>query len=727
MDPPTNVEVTDVKADSITLTWVNPVEQQYQFLIIEYKMRQESEWTSDTVKKTEETGILSGLKLDTEYEIRVTAVDKLGYASSDAVSAVTAKAVISPPTNVKVTQVKANSITLTWSTPEQCEDLKQYIIEYKEDHNDWQRKETKTEMNMFTLKNLQMNTAYSIRICSDTGKGVSLPGEEIMNKTEKGPSDTNSFTPLSGTPPVYLLNMKRAESQINKMIFGEGSSRNSSNKTIMLVGATGSGKTTLINGMINYVLGVDWEDNWRFKLIDEDFNKSQAHSQTSEVTAYQIHHTDEFQVPYSLTIIDTPGFGDTKGIKQDKEISETIRQFFTDNHSIDSIDAVCFVVQSALARLTHTQRYIFEAILSVFGKNIANNIITLVTFADGKSPPVLEAIKEARIPCSLQKDGLPVHFKFNNSVLFANNKAGSGTDDFDHMFWKMGKASMNKFFTQLAQMETQSLMLTKQVLQERKQLEATVEGVQPLIRRGLSTMEEIRTTQAILDKHKTQIEENKDFEYEVEVEKSERINIPPGSFITNCLACNHTCHYPCGIPNDADKSGCAAITNGYCRVCPGRCVWSVHFNMTYRWEIECVTEKRTYNELKSKYEKALGEKMSAEELVAKLEEEYHQVQGKVVDRMDTLAKCLKRLKAIALRSDPLAIPDYIDLMIQSEEQEARPGYKQRIIELQEVRDGAVLLQMVAEKIALTGEEQSKLQKLRGIVKGAAFGFLKMFN
>ena len=36
----------------------------------------------------------------------------------------------------------------------------------------------------------------------------------------------------------------------------------------MLVGATGTGKSTLVDGMINYILGVNWSDPYRLTLVD---------------------------------------------------------------------------------------------------------------------------------------------------------------------------------------------------------------------------------------------------------------------------------------------------------------------------------------------------------------------------------------------------------------------------------------------------------------------------
>ncbi|XP_067392520.1 uncharacterized protein [Emydura macquarii macquarii] len=412
------------------------------------------------------------------------------------------------------------------------------------------------------------------------------------------------------------------------------------NKVIMVMGAIGSGKTTLINGMINYVLGVQWEDEFRFKLIHEITNRSQAQSQTSAVTAYEVNYKEGFQVPYSLTIIDTPGFGDTRGIDHDKEITRQIREFFSTTGAIDHIDAICIVVQSSLARLTHAQKYVFDSVLSIFGKDIKDNIQILITFADGQTPPVLEAIKESDVPCSKDVQGMPVHFKFNNSALFASNAGtAAGSFTFDEMFWKMGAMSMKTFFDSLGNLETKSLTLTKEVLRERKALETAVEALQPQIKAGLMKLEELRKTQEALEQHRDDMEANKDFEYE----------------------------------------------------------WDVHFNQKYRWDYEVVKEKQTYAQLKEKYEKASGEVMTTEKIFEQIFQEYAKVEEIVRELIERSSHSLQRLQEIALKPKPLSTPEHIDLLIMSEEQEAKPGYQERIKSLCKVRETAVIITQIANK------------------------------
>ncbi|XP_069488515.1 uncharacterized protein [Ambystoma mexicanum] len=498
-------------------------------------------------------------------------------------------------------------------------------------------------------------------------------------------------------------------------------------KVIMLLGATGSGKTTLINGMVNYILGVQWEDEFRFKLIIEDTSRSQAESQTSSITSYHLIHQEGFQIPYSLTLIDTPGFGDTKGIDRDRFLIEQIREFFSTPDGVDHIDAVCFVAQSSLARLTHSQRYIFDSILSIFGKDIADNILLLVTFADGQKPPVLEAIRVAEMPCPMD-NGTPVHFKFNNSALFAYNgvdgamEIAEEDENFDKMFWKMGVNSLKKFFMALSKLETKSLRLTKEVLEERKQLEVVVEGLQPQIRAGLTKQEEIRKTKSVLEQNRDKMKANENFEYEVPKTVSKKEEVI--GFITNCQKCHHTCHYPCQIPDDGEKHRCNAMDeNGSCRICPANCIWNVHFNQKYKWIYETEIERGTYQELKENYEKAHGEVMTAEGIFEQLNEELAGVEEKVVDLIEELSTCIQRLEEIALKPNPLSTPEYIDLLIISEKEDAKPGYMERIQSLMSMKERAVLISNVSSRNDLL----TKAQVLSCSEKKTKRSFFRFFD
>ncbi|XP_038574884.1 uncharacterized protein si:ch73-170d6.2 [Micropterus salmoides] len=505
----------------------------------------------------------------------------------------------------------------------------------------------------------------------------------------------------SGPLSVYKIHLKHEQIKVfgcRSFSFGKESAKR--NRTIMVLGATGAGKSTLINGMINYILGVEWEDSYRFKLVDEDQSKSQAESQTSEVTVYKINHHEGFKTEYSLTIVDTPGFGDTRGIERDRQITEQLRNLFSAELGVSEIDAVCFVAQASLPRLTPTQKYVFDSILSIFGKDVAENIRILVTFADGQRPPVLEAINASGVPCPKTRDGLPVHFKFNNSALFADNKSSaagsrSGDDEdedggFDQMFWNMGTKSMKRFFAALNLIETKSLTLTKEVLRERQQLENSVENLQEQVKVQLAKLEEIKETSEILKEHEAEISRNENFEFEVTVKKPFQKDISgTGNYITNCQQCHVTCHYPCAYANDADKRECAAMgSDGCCTECPGKCFWSVHFNQKYKWEYKEVKEKRTVNELKEKYLKASEAKRPFEALIDKLKAEYNRVQAEVVKLIKKSSECLNRLKEIALKPNPLSTPEYIDMLIEGEKSEAKQGWKKRVLSLITMREKA---------------------------------------
>lgn len=351
------------------------------------------------------------------------------------------------------------------------------------------------------------------------------------------------------------------------------------------------------------------------------------------------------------------------------------------------MDAVGFLAQAALARLTPTQKYIFDSILSIFGNDIENNISFLVTFADGQTPPVLDAIKEAKITKQLDKNGQPHHHRFNNSGFFASNQAEDENNGFGQMFWKLGMKNFESFFSVLSNMATRSLTLTKEVLEERKHINVTIEGLTTKIQRQLTKMEELRKTKQMIENHSDQIKANKDFKYTVTVSKGDKFDITDNTCTTNCSKCSMSCHFPCQLGLTEMKQGCAAMgKDGLCKVCPKNCKWDEHLNQSYHWVFKDVSETKTYEEIRKKYESALHQKLTTEGVLQALQLELKQIQYDLKQDIKTITDCLQRLDRIALRPDAFTTTEYIELMIQAETKEKKPGYQERIKSLKSLLD-----------------------------------------
>ncbi|XP_053571498.1 uncharacterized protein LOC128661244 [Bombina bombina] len=422
-----------------------------------YKCAESNNWLSINIKKKEEKIIVTGLKANTYYTFGYSALCKAGQSMN---SDITAAHKPIPKGSQESLQIIAEptSLMVSWKTPKVVGDdetIKEHRFEYSEESViKWLKIQTQKNPTECVIQSLKSNTEYQVSvkaICEDDHVEnllISAPREESCGLASSLCQESTLL--VNGTPSVYQLNSVLSQGQYQNYICKEN--LYSSNKVILLVGATGTGKTTLINSMANYILGVNWEDNFRFKLVNDVTHLSQANSPTAAVTAYKMNYSSGFTIPFSLTLIDTPGFEDLGATEQNEKITESIYNFFSSYNGIDHIDAVCFVVQSSLPQLTPTQRYIFNSIFSIFGKDIKDNILILTSFSDGQRPPILEALKETDFSCAVDDNGDPLHFKFNNSALFANNEPNEM--GFDKMFWAMAQHSMEKFFRALNKMKT---------------------------------------------------------------------------------------------------------------------------------------------------------------------------------------------------------------------------------------------------------------------------------
>ena len=599
------------------------------------------------------------------------------------------------PGKPRAEKINSDSILLVWELPKHGSgDITGLSIYYSYTQSTWYQTTTSQyDRNDFHTKkalvcNLIPKTAYRFKVCVKNDKGSSpCSVTSDIIETEPPPPLKEKFWPYckkiqEGSPTVYELatNLTFQSESIEKkeVVSSSTSAATVKQKVLMLVGATGAGKTTLINGIANYIMGVEWEDDFRFKMISEKQSSDQTKSQTKVITAYTFHKEQGFPFPYSLTIVDTPGFGDVEGLKRDKKITAQIKEFFSSEKGIDQVHAIGFVVQSSLPRLTQTQSYIFNAILSIFGKDIAENILLMTTFADSEEPQVLDAVRKAEVPFKR-------YFIFNNAALFSSKLSHRAL--FNKAFWKMGVESYTEFFDALSTLDPRSLQLTKEVLTERQHLEVCLEGLMPQIQVGLAEKSKLEQIKLQLKHAKNTVK--------FTVVKQQKVALEGNLYTTTCSQCNYTCHLHCTISDDSKKHKCKSMTwftskkNTTCTVCPGKCSWTVHKNTPYRYEFCKEEETKTRKQLLKEFN--VPESSYEEEtrcLIASMNKKVTEADDIIEQMLQQARYSLNRLQEIALKPNPLTQAEYIDLLIESEKRECKSGWEDRVKYLEDAKQKA---------------------------------------
>ncbi|KAJ8273725.1 hypothetical protein GJAV_G00104810 [Gymnothorax javanicus] len=373
--------------------------------------------------------------------------------------------------------------------------------------------------------------AKSHSSCSETGREAVSKWSDVFDSSKQ----------IAAKPrETYLLNTVRddlsEDGLIRRWRFGRKDPE-TRNRTIILVGETGTGKSTLINMMLNYMLGVKWENKVRFQIISDEGERSKTESQTTAVTAYEIHGLESLSVPFSLTVIDTPGFGGTDSPEKDKITVQNLYKLLKSFSGFDQIDAVCLVVKASQNRQSPSQKYIFDTILSLFGKNLEKNIVTLITFSDWLPPSGgLEALMKSGVSLAKDKNNEPVHFQFNNHPL---QKPDEIYEEMYKRDWDNGMENMSKFLQALKKMETQNMRMTKKVVKEHQSLEVYIQSLERLLMDVQKTHEALEEAQKTLEELKEDLKQKNKFEYECNKAVMKRIGLEKP--VTVCTKCEKEC------------------------------------------------------------------------------------------------------------------------------------------------------------------------------------------
>ncbi|KAL0152236.1 hypothetical protein M9458_051959 [Cirrhinus mrigala] len=474
------------------------------------------------------------------------------------------------------------------------------------------------------------------------------------------------MTPIhQGPPKQYRLDTVRKvlddNGKVRKWTYGE-KDNSKQNKIILLVGETGAGKTTLINAMVNYSLGVKFEEeNW-YEITEEEA-RDQSESQTSEITMYEIFPVKGY---ISLTIIDTPGYGDTRGLEKDLEVAENLATLFQSNDGVREIDAVCFVTQASKNRLCDRQHYIISSILSLFGKDIVNNIVFLITHSDNLPPKnVIGAINKAKIPCRRDKKGQPVCFLFNNRQADARQTRER------HMraqkdAWEDSMDNVRDFLQSLDEKNRRSLELTSDVLMERIRFEASICNLQLRIQEKESKKSEKKQIQEAMRQNKEKIDRHTNFS--IRVKKTVKMKVPIESKswkhrrATTCTVCEENCHeFDCWWASGPSK--CEVMKNGYCTVCTRMCHHSKHVKENKKYIISTSSMMMEFDDFKKKYEKAQEETKRFSVIMDHLDKDLQELEDQKLMLLFNAYKTIKNLSQIALKPDSAFTLQHLDFFI----------------------------------------------------------------
>ncbi|SPN99090.1 uncharacterized protein DNG_02127 [Cephalotrichum gorgonifer] len=435
-------------------------------------------------------------------------------------------------------------------------------------------------------------------------------------------------------------------------------------------------------------------DSARLMVID-DRGANQAQAVTQCVTCYRLRPLSPLFEGRTMLIVDTPGYGDTRGIERDAFVTAAMSDFFK---TIEHVNAIVFTCRANEARttvLSPVSTYVF----SLFAKDVEGCLRTIYTFSDAGTPLARNALREIE---------WPVH----NGEVESNNAAFTVELDAQNPgkfrdWWAMSVKAQCRIMQMLLRMPPVPTANSAEVTTTRLNLEGKCELVEKKI---LRTANDAQNLIASLDALANAVGAAPGDKILVELDKSVEKPVQGGRATTLCLDCNYTCHEVCAYSDDADKVKCTAMDDENCSCCKGHCHWTRHRNARHI----IVVEKHS-------------EWMVPEELIKHWNTQNNTLEGALLDAIDAylklqeelrndilfLAKLTEKLKSTALLHDPTALLKYMETLILIAR--ARGAPPEQLLQLTTAKNTLLLVREVRDRGAqATHESDILLQVLRSV-------------
>ncbi|XP_055347714.1 uncharacterized protein LOC129594881 [Paramacrobiotus metropolitanus] len=508
---------------------------------------------------------------------------------------------------------------------------------------------------------------------------------------------------------------------------------------ILILGETGVGKSTWINGFVNFVTYATLDEALQepvylipahFTTLDEKYEmqkvtmgKSDNEDETPGQSCTQMPKTYVFRKGNNIIrLIDTPGIGDTRGAEQDKKNF----QFIMDHLShYDSLHGICILLKPNNARLTVMFRFCIKELLSHLHRDACENIVFVFTnarstfYRPGDTYQALQKLIES-------SKGVNYHVNITlgpNTVYCVDNEAvrfmaalkfgikfGESEQENFKKSWETSVKETNRLVDYVANRSPHMLRQTLSLNEARRQILAFTE---PLAHITKNIQTNIQAADDKADEILHLQHSRKDLEGRLYVPSIDLETIPLPYPRTVCVAqkcikmvgqkanyithCHEHCYLTGIEPGKYPQPGlqsCAAMGNKQtCSHCG--CIWEMHMHIEY--EINEVEVPMVDSSIQALLSQRDGNILAVQQTIQDLQDRKAQLNNEMDEITKVATKFGYFLKSNAMIPYNDSMEDYLQYLIRAEEEKVAIGASRKGLEdyqgmLQRYREEKKLLE-----------------------------------
>ncbi len=377
---------------------------------------------------------------------------------------------------------------------------------------------------------------------------------------------------------------------------------------ILVIGETGSGKSTYINYLTNYFrqgslqnLKVAIPSKFRpdvtetFPHCENDIQNT-TQSKTDACNQYMFTNNGK-----QYLFLDTPGLSDTRGAAQD---DKNIVKIIDSVENLGGLTAVIIVVNGAVSRLTVNLRNVIARLRGNLPDIIMSNVILVLTNATRHAA-------NFSVP-ALELNGNVYPYYMQNSAFSQDPSTWTAPAlealQYD---WDQAMDEIRAMVQTIDTFKTKSVVAFKHMKDIRNEIKTQMHAARLEVEKIQKMQDEIAAFETVLKQSNNDLVTYKDYTKEREVDDIQIIDAPFHS--TLCQNCNHVCHPRCSLEETTAVGAqifqrCWAISNGNCRQCQHKCSYTTHYHAKKTVQKGKRKLQDVLTEIKAKYDQATKDK-----------------------------------------------------------------------------------------------------------------------